>query len=344
MSKVRPRVVADGWSLEDEDRRLIGDAFAEAGLEGVEPESVERVQHATAEWIVIVVPLLPFVTAISTKAGEDTYAALKRLIQRLRDSGRHGGHRAVELTDSSTGVQVDLRGDLPDAAWRALSEISLSPIQPVHEGLIWNSEGSRGYPEQLVLKWSDQTSHWLVYPGDLGFSGRQIGRRLPVIPARETLADPSFPDPLDLSSPRARDPYLSPTWAYLSRYLSRDASAISAVRASFVGWFNLGNQPEDIARQLVCSRELVNAVLDDFARHGLKALEPDFTDSRAPSTFTLRQHEEILEIARNVPPRKRIAKRPGSLGDFLVCEGVVEDINLADLKSLLAREGIRLSP
>jgi hypothetical protein len=341
MSKVRPRVFAEGWYLEDEDRRLISDAFAEAGLEGVEPEPALQQRQAAWEWVVIAVPLLPFVQAISTKAGEDAYAALKRLIQRLRESGRRGGRRTVELTDLSTGIQVDLRGgDLPDAAWRALSEISLGPVQPVHEGLIWNREGSRGYPEQLVLKWSDQTNHWLVHPDGLG----GVGRRLPVIPAREPLADPSFPDPLDLSSPLAKDPYLSPTWEYLFRYLGRNPSAISVVRARFVGWFNLGNQPEDIARQLVCSRELVNAVLDDFARHGLKALEPDFTDSRAPSAFTLRQHEEIVEIARNFSPRKRTAKRAGSLGDFLVQEGVVEDINVADLKSLLAREGIRPSP
>jgi hypothetical protein len=347
MSKVRPRVVAEGWQLEDEDRRLISDAFAEAGLEGVKPEQAKQERQSTAEWVVIAVPLLPFVQAIATKAGEGAYAAMKRLIHRLRDSGGHGGRRTVELHDSSTGMKVDLRdGDLPDAAWRALSETktSLGPIQRAREGLIWNSEGSRSRPERLVLEWSDQSSHWLVHPGELGAGGERIGRRLPIIPAREPLADPSFPDPLDLSSTEVRHSYLSPTWEYLLHYLDPPASAISTMRARFVGWFNFGNQPEDIARQLVCSRELVNAVLDDFARHGRKALEPDFADSRAPSAFTLRQHEEIVEFARRFPRRKRTSKRAGSLSDFLVREGVVEDINLADLKSLLAREGIRLSP
>src|SRR2546430_13469439 len=50
---------------------------------GVEPESPKLHRYAAMEWVVIAVPLLPFVQAISTKAGEDAYAALKRLIQRL---------------------------------------------------------------------------------------------------------------------------------------------------------------------------------------------------------------------------------------------------------------------
>jgi hypothetical protein len=332
--------------LEDEDRRLISDAFAEAGLEGVEPESPELHRQAVAEWVVIAVPLLPFVQAISTKAGEDAYAVLKRLIQRLRDSRRHGDYipRTVELFDSSTGMQVDLRGgDLPDAAWRPLAQIKLGSLEHAHEGLIWNDEGDRRHLQRLRLEWSDLTSHWLVYPGPLVTSGRPIGRRLPVIPAREALADPSFPGPLDLSH-QPREPYLSPTWAFLDRYMGERASAISIVRARVVGWFNFGNQPEDIARQLVCSPELVNAVLDDFARHGLKALEPGFTDSRARSAFTLHQHEEMIEIARSARPGKRTAKWSlRSLGDFLVGQGVVEDLSLTDLKGLLAREGIQLS-
>ena len=376
MGSARARVFTEGWHPDDTERRRISEAFAEAGLEGVQPEQPSMERQSTMEWVVIAVPLMPFIQAISAKAGGDAYAALKTLVGRLKKSGGGRGVRTVELTDPAAGMAVDLRGgDLPDPAWRALSQLSIGPIERPDQALVSADDGYRGYVETLTLRWSDHTNHWMFHPDGLAWAGRHIGRRLPVTPTREPLDDARLPAPLDLTSHQPADPYLSPTWAYFHSYPDENPSAISALRARLVGYFSLGNAPGDIARHLLCSRELISAVLDDFAHHGLQALDPEFADSRARSTFTLSQHAEMVEIATKGPPAvargeylgvgpapwaprgasrskrstARLKKRDATwgldtLGDFLVSEGVVEDLTLPDLARILTREGIHAEP
>jgi hypothetical protein len=334
MSDPKLRVFLEGvyGNLTEAERAPIREAFADAGVSGVEAESPKMHRQATLEWVVIVASLSPFFHAILEKAGEDAYEALKRLIARLRSSGK-SGERIVELHDPVTKLEVDLRSPLPEEAWRALVAVDLSGLREVKRGLISGPGEPREWPERETLEWNGRTRHWLVYPQTLIFSGRRIGRRIPIAAAREPIAEAGV-------LARVESP-----WKRLSKHFSETSTSISAQRARFVAYFSAGNKSADVARQTLSSDELVLGVLDDFSRDGFRALEPDYEGSRGSSRITLAQHEEIIRIARGGPQAYGKQRRTWSLSqltDFLVAEGVIEDISQPDVNRLLNRESIHL--
>ncbi len=98
----------------------------------------------------------------------------------------------------------------------------------------------------------------------------------------------------------------------------------------------------EIARVAFTSEDRVRAVLHNFNADGFDSLYPRYSGGRPP-TFTLRQRREIKKIALARPTDHDLPFSTWSLSklaEFLVAEGVVDDISHEGLRVLLREEGV----
>jgi transposase len=119
-------------------------------------------------------------------------------------------------------------------------------------------------------------------------------------------------------------------------------SVVTWRRAQVVLWPAQGMGVAQIAGLACTSEDRVRDVLHNFNAGGFDSLYPRYAGGHPP-VFTLAQRREIKKIARSRPAdhglpfsRWSLAK----LADFLVAEGVVEDISHEGLRALLAAEGV----
>ena len=97
-----------------------------------------------------------------------------------------------------------------------------------------------------------------------------------------------------------------------------------------------------IARVAFTSEDRVREVIHNFNADGFEALYPKYSGGRPP-TFSLPQRQEIKKIALSRPADHKLPFSTWSLAklaDFLVAEGVVEDISHEGLRVLLREEGV----
>jgi hypothetical protein len=146
--------------LSAQDERLLLDVLADCGADArLETFGVRRGGGAALTWIVLAsLPLQAFLSALGSKAAEDSYAKLRALVHRLANA-RHA-HEPVPsaapetpasspapmiLLDSDTGLQIVLEADLPADAYRELvamdlSEFRLGPLHYDQARHRWRSE------------------------------------------------------------------------------------------------------------------------------------------------------------------------------------------------------------
>ena len=98
-----------------------------------------------------------------------------------------------------------------------------------------------------------------------------------------------------------------------------------------------------IAKIAFTSEDRVREVIHNFNDDGFDSLAPKYAGGRPP-TFTLPQRQRDQED-RVVPPDRIMTcrSRPGrlsKLAEFLVAEGVVDDISHEGLRALLREEGV----
>src|SRR5690349_10032112 len=119
--------IEGGDMIRETERRNLGKIFADAGISQVvvEAAAIERTA-ANSGWILVALSLTPFINAILSKAGEDGYAAVKRLFQRI--PRQRPGRPSVEVFDLDAGLQLMFDEDLPDEAWRALVTLDRSAL------------------------------------------------------------------------------------------------------------------------------------------------------------------------------------------------------------------------
>jgi transposase len=104
-----------------------------------------------------------------------------------------------------------------------------------------------------------------------------------------------------------------------------------------------------IARVAFTSEDRVGDVIRNFNADGFGSLYPKYKGGRPPK-FTLAQRREIKKVATSRPPDYDLPFSTWSLsklGEFLVAEGVVDDISHESLRVLLREEGVtfqRLKP
>jgi transposase len=97
-----------------------------------------------------------------------------------------------------------------------------------------------------------------------------------------------------------------------------------------------------IAKVAFTSEDRVRDVIRNFSADGFSSLYPRYRGGRPPK-FTLRQWREVKKIAKSKPAEHDLPFSVWSLSklaDFLVAEGVVEDISHEGLRTLLREEGV----
>ena len=97
-----------------------------------------------------------------------------------------------------------------------------------------------------------------------------------------------------------------------------------------------------IAKVAFTSEDRVRDVIRNFSADGFASLYPKYKGGRPPK-FTLAQRREIKKIAKSRPAEHDLPFSTWSLsrlGEFLVAEGVVDDISHEGLRVLLREEGV----
>src|SRR4249920_2719140 len=113
-------------------------------------------------------------------------------------------------------------------------------------------------------------------------------------------------------------------------------------RAQIVLWSAQRMDVPAIAKIAFTSEDRVRAVIHNFNDDGFDSLAPKYGGGRPP-TFTLAQRREIKKIALSRPTDHDLAFSTWSLAklaEFLVAEGVVDDISHEGLRALLREEGV----
>lgn len=113
-------------------------------------------------------------------------------------------------------------------------------------------------------------------------------------------------------------------------------------RAQIVLWSAQRMDVPAIAKIAFTSEDRVRAVIHNFNDDGFDSLAPRYAGGRPP-TFTLPQRREIKKVALSRPVDHDLPFSTWSLSklaEFLVAEGVVDDISHEGLRALLREEGV----
>ena len=129
----------------------------------------------------------------------------------------------------------------------------------------------------------------------------------------------------------------------LLRILRRSSgSVVTWRRAQMILLSAQGMPAARIAEVTFTSADRVRDVIHNFNLDGFDALYPRYHGGRPP-TFTLAQRREIKRLALSRPQDHELPFSSWSLSklaDFLVAEGVVDDISHEGLRVLLREEGV----
>ncbi|MER6324254.1 IS630 family transposase, partial [Streptomyces coelicoflavus] len=119
-------------------------------------------------------------------------------------------------------------------------------------------------------------------------------------------------------------------------------SVVTWRRAQMVLLSAQGMPVAKIAEVTFTSADRVRDVIHNFNADGFDSLYPKYKGGR-PRTFTLPERREIKKIAKSRPAEHGLPFSTWSLAklaDFLVAEGVVDDISHEGLRVLLREEGV----
>lgn len=122
-------------------------------------------------------------------------------------------------------------------------------------------------------------------------------------------------------------------------------SVVTWRRAQMVLLSAQGMAVAKIAEVTFTSADRVRDVIHNFNTDGFDSLYLKYKGGR-PKTFTLPERREIKKIAKSKPAEHGLAFSTWSLtklADFLVAEGVVDDISHEGLRILLREEGVGVS-
>ena len=119
-------------------------------------------------------------------------------------------------------------------------------------------------------------------------------------------------------------------------------SVVTWRRAQMVLLSAQGMDAPGIAKVAFTSEDRVRDVIRNFNADGFSSLYPKYKGGRPPK-FTLPQRREVKKIARSHPGDHGLPFSTWSLSklaEFLVAEGVVDDISHEGLRVLLREEGV----
>ena len=113
-------------------------------------------------------------------------------------------------------------------------------------------------------------------------------------------------------------------------------------RAQVVLWSAQGMDGPAIAKIAFTSEDRVREVIHNFNADGFDSLAPKYAGGRPPK-FTLPERQAIKKVALSRPQDHNLPFSTWSLSklaEFLVAEGVVDDISHEGLRVLLREEGV----
>ena len=113
-------------------------------------------------------------------------------------------------------------------------------------------------------------------------------------------------------------------------------------RAQIVLWSAQHMSVQQIAEIAFTSEDRVREVIHNFNADGFDSLAPKYSGGRPP-TFTLPERQQIKKVALSRPQDHGLPFSTWSLSklaEFLVAEGVVDDISHEGLRVLLREEGV----
>ena len=113
-------------------------------------------------------------------------------------------------------------------------------------------------------------------------------------------------------------------------------------RAQIVLWSAQAMDVPAIARIAFTSEDRVREVIHNFNADGFDSLAPKYSGGR-PAKFTLPERQQIKKIALSRPQDHHLPFSTWSLSklaEYLVAEGVVDDISHEGLRLLLREEGV----
>ncbi|GAA4483860.1 hypothetical protein GCM10023094_36040 [Rhodococcus olei] len=119
-------------------------------------------------------------------------------------------------------------------------------------------------------------------------------------------------------------------------------SVVTWRRAQMILLSAQGMPVAKIAEVAFTSADRVRDVIHNFNNDGFDSLYPKYAGGR-PKTFTLPERREIKKIAKSTPTEHDLPFSTWSLSklaEFLVAEGVVDDISHEGLRVLLREEGV----
>ena len=119
-------------------------------------------------------------------------------------------------------------------------------------------------------------------------------------------------------------------------------SVVTWRRAHMVLLSAQGMDIEQISQVAFSSPDRVRDVINNFNQDGFESLYPKYAGGRPP-TFSLPQRQQVKRIALSRPVDHGLPFSTWSLSklaEFLVAEGVVDDISHEGLRDLLRKEGV----
>ncbi|WP_064060061.1 IS630 family transposase [Rhodococcus pyridinivorans] len=129
----------------------------------------------------------------------------------------------------------------------------------------------------------------------------------------------------------------------LVRIIRRGTGSVVTWRRAQMILLSAQNMPvPKIAEVAFTSADRVRDVIHNFNTDGFDSLYPKYSGGR-PKKFTLPERREIKKIAKSVPTEHDLPFSTWSLttlAEFLVAEGVVDDISHEGLRVLLREEGV----
>ena len=120
-------------------------------------------------------------------------------------------------------------------------------------------------------------------------------------------------------------------------------SVVTWRRAQMVLLSAQGIDVAQIAKVAFTSPDRVRDVINNFNEDSFGSLYPKYAGGRPP-TFSLPQRQAVKKIALSRPVDHGLPLSTWSLSklaEFLVADGVVDDISHEGLRDLLAKEGVR---
>ncbi|WP_228044718.1 helix-turn-helix domain-containing protein [Rhodococcus pyridinivorans] len=129
----------------------------------------------------------------------------------------------------------------------------------------------------------------------------------------------------------------------LVRIIRRGTGSVVTWRRAQMILLSAQNMPvPKIAEVAFTSADRVRDVIHNFNTDGFDSLYPKYAGGR-PKKCTLSERREIKKIAKSVPTEHDLPFSTWSLttlAEFLVAEGVVDDISHEGLRVLLREEGV----